>query len=310
MKTEKGFLLFYDWVDALDMLSPKDFKRLLLALIEYQKNGTEPPEFSNKAKTIASLIFPQIDRRKYLAEMGKKGAEIRYKDAAIDKPADSEANGEAIRVANRVADRVPSAIDKDRDKDQTKSQSKTESETESKAEKENTATTASAVAVTIGSADVTIGSADASIGFADAEHAHGERKEDSFYEKNAATGGDRKVGEAASSISSNGRGRGKFGNVYLTEREYRDICRNIPNADGYIERFSEKMWLKGYRYPSHFKAIMDWWKEDEAYEKAPPPPEKPRNSFGDDEFFKAAFQRTLSEGGLSGDALNNAMKGI
>lgn len=297
MKTEKGFLLFYDWVDALDMLSPKDFKKLLLALIEYQKNGTEPPEFTNKAKTIASLIFPQIDRRKYLSEMGKKGAEIRYKDAAIDKPADSQANGVANRVACGEADRMPSAIDKDRDKDQTKSQSKTESETK----KEKAA--ASAGAATIGSADVSIGSADA-------DHARGERKEDSFYEKNAATGGDRKDGETASHILSNGRGRGKFGNVYLTEREYREICRNIPNADGYIERFSEKIWLKGYRYPSHFKAIMDWWKEDEAYEKAPPPPEKPRNSFGDDEFFKAAFQRTLAEGGLSGDALNNAMKGI
>lgn len=307
-------------MDALDMLSPKDFKKLLMALVEYQKSGTEPPEFSNKAKTIASLIFPQIDRRKYLAEMGKKGAEIRYKDKTSgvggDTPADSVANGEAIRVA----DRVPPAIDKDRDKDKTKTQSETESET--KREKENTAaTTESVAAVTIGSADVTIGSADVAIGpadvtigRADAEHARGEKKDFWGYEKSAATGGNRRGGEAieeASPASSNRRGRGKFGNVYLTEREYHEICRNIPNADVYIERFSEKMWLKGYRYPSHYKAIMDWWKEDKPHENAPPP-EKPRNTanFGDDEFFKAAFQRTLADGGLSGEAMNNAMKGI
>ena len=78
MNNEKGFLLFYDWLPALETLSAKDFKTLLLALIRYQRDGTPTPEFSNKVKTISAFILPQIDRRSALLSQGKIGTQARY----------------------------------------------------------------------------------------------------------------------------------------------------------------------------------------------------------------------------------------
>lgn len=58
------------------------------------------------------------------------------------------------------------------------------------------------------------------------------------------------------------RARGKYGNVFLSDKEYEEIRRVIFNADAYIERFSEKLHVKGYRFESHFDAIMRWWEWD------------------------------------------------
>ena len=63
MNTEKGMLLFYDWVDALKCLNPEEMKKMLLAMVEYHRDGTPPPEFEGEgAKMISHFIFPQLRR--------------------------------------------------------------------------------------------------------------------------------------------------------------------------------------------------------------------------------------------------------
>ena len=64
MKTEKGMLLFYDWIEALNCLSGEDFKKMLLAMVEYHKEDTLPPQLEGTAGVIAHFIFPQIRRMK------------------------------------------------------------------------------------------------------------------------------------------------------------------------------------------------------------------------------------------------------
>ncbi len=75
----KDFLLFYDWYLIIKEMSPKNAKMLLVAMVELQANDIEPPEFPNKIKDVASLMFRQIRRRKKSQISGKKGGEARAK---------------------------------------------------------------------------------------------------------------------------------------------------------------------------------------------------------------------------------------
>ena len=143
---DKGFLIFYDWMPALEGLTPKDFKTLMTAIWRYQEFGTPPPEFPNKVKAISLFIFPQIDRRKQSAEYGKKGAEVRR---ANGKKASADSEG-AGRVVGKDVGNGPiisfmrGLQAQDIDEDKTKTETKTESET-------NTAPSTGA-SVTVGNA--------------------------------------------------------------------------------------------------------------------------------------------------------------
>ena len=76
-KKNSGMILYYDWLTAMEQLSGNDVKKLLLAIRDFQLNGTPPPELKGKSKLLASLIFPSIERRRLLSDCGKRGAEIR-----------------------------------------------------------------------------------------------------------------------------------------------------------------------------------------------------------------------------------------
>lgn len=61
---ENGFLVLYDWLPALESLPAQDMKKLLLALIDLQKNGIPLPRFTNNQAAIyAQMIEPTIRRR-------------------------------------------------------------------------------------------------------------------------------------------------------------------------------------------------------------------------------------------------------
>lgn len=55
---------------------------------------------------------------------------------------------------------------------------------------------------------------------------------------------------------------GHYGNVMLTNKERAELDKLIPNAEDYVDRFSQKLRDRGYTYSNHFKAILDWWKID------------------------------------------------
>ena len=64
MNLEFGFLVSYDWMEALRSLAGEDFKALLLALIDRQREGVELPRFENPmVRVFASMIEPTIVRR-------------------------------------------------------------------------------------------------------------------------------------------------------------------------------------------------------------------------------------------------------
>ena len=64
MNNEKGILLFYDWFNALMCLSGDELRKMLVAMIEYHRDNTPPPEFEGYSAVIGSFIFPQIRRQK------------------------------------------------------------------------------------------------------------------------------------------------------------------------------------------------------------------------------------------------------
>ena len=73
---DKGILIFNEWFEAMNELPGTDFKKLLLAIRDYQLYGTEPPQFKGKSKLVAALIFPCIARRVALSRAGKLGAAV------------------------------------------------------------------------------------------------------------------------------------------------------------------------------------------------------------------------------------------
>lgn len=95
-KTDKGLLFFYDWKIAFEALSGDDCKALLLAMLDYKQNGTQPPEFEGSAKIAAAFIFPAIDRSIKCADAGRSGG---LKTQNLKADSDS-ASSDASRVAS------------------------------------------------------------------------------------------------------------------------------------------------------------------------------------------------------------------
>ena len=77
-QTEKGVLMYFEWLEAMSSLDPKTYKIMMNAIYSYQQKGEKPPEFKGKARVAASIIFPCIERRITFSKAGKKGAEKRF----------------------------------------------------------------------------------------------------------------------------------------------------------------------------------------------------------------------------------------
>ena len=281
MSKDKGLLFFYDWVPHFERLSAKDFKMLFLAMCYYQSANVIPPEFPDRLKTIAGFVFSQLDRRKYLSEIGKKGAESRYgkesEPMAGHKGANSYGNGRAMASVMAL------------DREKTKNKTYTMTERETKA--------ANGAAENGGSADSLLESESE---FFEKENGGfmgslSESEKEDFLEEREAL-------ERDKALSAEDKyGYGTYKNVYLSNGEYLSLRRKIPDADGYIDHFSEKLKNKGYRYPNHFAAIMRWWEQDKHLELNGSPTYPPRRaveeshygSFDTDSFFEAAVRRSL-----------------
>ena len=281
MSKDKGLLFFYDWVPHFERLSAKDFKMLFLAMCYYQSANVIPPEFPDRLKTIAGFVFSQLDRRKYLSEIGKKGAESRYgkesEPMAGHKGANSYGNGRAMASVMAL------------DREKTKNKTYTMTERETKA--------ANGAAENGGSADTL---SESEKGVFEKENGGfmgslSESEKEDFLEE-------REASERDKALSAEDKyGYGTHKNVYLSNGEYLSLRRKIPDADGYIDRFSEKLKNKGYRYPNHFAAIMRWWEQDKHLELNGSPTYPPRRaaeeshygSFDTDSFFEAAVRRSL-----------------
>ncbi len=90
--------------------------------------------------------------------------------------------------------------------------------------------------------------------------------------------------------------RGKHRNVILSEAEYADLLSRIPDADAYIDTFSEKLYNRGYSYGCHYDAILKWWDEDKNKPKKRAAKQTlESSSFNEDDFFTAACNKTYKK---------------
>ena len=99
-KKDNGFLLFYDWKAPFEALSGDECKKILMAMFDYARDGTEPPEFEGMAQMAACFIFPAMKRRKESVENGSKGGYKKAENAA------SKANGTDFADDTGVSDTV------------------------------------------------------------------------------------------------------------------------------------------------------------------------------------------------------------
>lgn len=60
---------------------------------------------------------------------------------------------------------------------------------------------------------------------------------------------------------------GEFQNVLLTDEEVEKLKANLPDWEKWIETLSHGIALKGYKYKSHYLAILKWSKSDKSNEK-------------------------------------------
>ncbi len=128
-KKFNGFLLFYDWYELMIDLSPKHFKMLLTAMVDYQLYGREPPEFPDKIKGIGNSIFSRLRQRMVNAENGKKGGEVRA-ERASRKPKQPHSLPASLEA---TLEAPPEAYRQDKDKTETE----TETETKTKQSQDN-----------------------------------------------------------------------------------------------------------------------------------------------------------------------------
>lgn len=261
--TDKGVLIYNEWFDAMDIVSPKDYKMLMTAIYNYQIFGNPPPEFKGSAKVIASMIFPCLDRRLKQSAGGKRGMSARLSaTASYEKSSDISPE----TVPDKSVDKTPDAsVDKTVDKEDGEA--------------------------------------------VDDQSIAKEKEKQSkvkLYESESE-------GDARSlATQSEGDFYGKFKNVRLSAEEYRKIKETVTNAEDYIDRFSEKLYLKGYRYASHADAILRWWQKDSELEKrceaqgsfegfnrdrafGSQSSDSYDGSFDTNEFFEAAVRRFLDE---------------
>jgi len=76
---EKAFYLFYDWIDDLDSLEGADAWRIVKAIAEYHRNGTNPLDgLDGMLKVVVSIMYRQIKRGEEISELRRQAVNTRY----------------------------------------------------------------------------------------------------------------------------------------------------------------------------------------------------------------------------------------
>lgn len=104
-KSNKGFCMFYDWVEDLDQLGDSDGAwQIVKALSEYFKNGKNPVEaVTGPLRGMVAVMFHQIRRSEDVSqkrsEAGRKGVEAKINK----KPIDNQVNFASAKLQQRSA---------------------------------------------------------------------------------------------------------------------------------------------------------------------------------------------------------------
>lgn len=77
--TGKGFFLFFDWIDDLDQLRGAEAWKVVKALCEYHRSGSDPTELVGGAsRAVVSLMFRQIKRAEEISKVRRAAVNTRY----------------------------------------------------------------------------------------------------------------------------------------------------------------------------------------------------------------------------------------
>lgn len=78
-KNEKGFYLFFDWIERLKELPAEDAIKIVYAIADYYKDDLNPVEqFEGTLKIIVGLMFDQIKRGEIKAEINRQNINKRW----------------------------------------------------------------------------------------------------------------------------------------------------------------------------------------------------------------------------------------
>lgn len=280
---DKGVLIYNEWFDAMENLNPKDFKAFIYAMYNYQIHDVPPPEFKGMSAMMSSMIFPYIKRRKKQAAIGKLGAEARL--ARASEPSRSASRSPAP-LSTKYSSGSPFAAPS--------IAPSTASSIASSIAPSTAPSTASCQSIVENSIEEN----------KIAEHILEERSIPCSSQGDSA---EAQISEAnapdtdALALADKQGGYGIYKNVFLSTEEYALIKNTIKDAEKYIDNFSVKLYSKGYRYPNHAKAILEWWAKDSRLPSSHDgasfvpdvTPTSEHSSFDTDEFFEAAVRRSL-----------------
>lgn len=79
-RNEKGFFLFYDWIDDLNELDGADAWEIVKAISIYHREGMNPVELvDGPLRAIVSMMFNQIKRAEQISEARREAVSARYR---------------------------------------------------------------------------------------------------------------------------------------------------------------------------------------------------------------------------------------
>ena len=67
-KKYPGLYLYYDWVDALEMLSPEIAMKIIINLRRFAESNIEPEEIRGPEVLIQNMMLAQLKRSKQTAQ--------------------------------------------------------------------------------------------------------------------------------------------------------------------------------------------------------------------------------------------------
>ena len=121
-EAKKGFVLYYDYAEQLDLLTDEQRGRLLMALLQYGATGIEP-ELDGMAKMAFAFIAKQMDRdAAAYEEKCRKRSEAGRRGGRPPKGSEAEANAsddkqQEAKKANAFPEKQTEAKKPDTDKE-------------------------------------------------------------------------------------------------------------------------------------------------------------------------------------------------
>ena len=103
MAKKEGMYFYADWLRPFEKLTKAEVGELVIAMMRYFLDGTEPPVFDGLLGMAQDFIFPQIDRSLEYARLGSKGGNATKE--RVKKTKEKAADEEFIEASTYVQDR-------------------------------------------------------------------------------------------------------------------------------------------------------------------------------------------------------------